>query len=142
MECVQKGVRFHATKTTAMSLKTPTRKSMSNTALSTHTLYPLPRLHKRSQIANQAHQCQVSAHQVTKHQFCQAALPAPKHLKQDRIVGAAANVSTSTPMSIVAKYVETSHSSMLESNAFFTMRQVPPLLNRTARGAKESRKQH
>ena len=142
MECVQKGVRFHATKTTAMSLKTPTRKSMSNTALSTHTLYPLPRLHKRSQIANQAHQCQVSAHQVTKHQFCQAALPAPKHLKQNRIVGAAANVSTSTSMSIVAKYVETSHSSMLESNTFFTMRPVPPLLNRTARGAKESRKQH
>ena len=141
MECVQKGVRFHATKTTAMNLKPPTRKGMSNTALSTHTLYPLTRLHKRSQIANQAHQCQVSAHQVTKHQFCQAALPAPKHLKQDRIVGAAANVSTSTSK-IVAKYMETSHSSMLESNEFFTMRQVPPLLNRTARGAKESRKQH
>ena len=127
MVCVQKGVRFHATKTTAMSLKTPTRKSMSNTALSIHTLYPLPRLHKRSQIAHQAHQCQVSAHQVTKHQFCQAALPqptskrsrliylpgkimrpAPKHLEHTRSVGAAAIVSTSTPMSIVAKNVETS----------------------------------
>ena len=137
MECVQKGVRFHATKTTAMNLKPQTRKGMSNTALSTHTLYPLTRLHKRSQIANQAHQCQVSAH----HQFCQAAQPAPNHLKQDRMVGAAANVSTSMPLPIVAKYVETSHSSMLELNTFFTMKPVPPLLNRTARGAKENRKQ-
>ncbi len=135
MEYVQKGVRYHATKTTAMSPKPPTRKGMSNIALITHTLYQLPRLHKRSQIANQAPQCQVSTH----HQFCQAARSAPK----DRMVGAASHVSTSMPLPIVAQYVESSHSfghPMLESNTFFRMSLAPPLLNRTARGAKENRK--